>query len=1489
MDGENSGTVASGATYGAPTRERVSEAIAMIRARQQAASKLADPSESSITQTPTATITQPARRSPLLPAGQSMASLPERKALPREAPSTPKHQQLQRNNNNFLMNVFASRSDVDTTPIVVEPMQDDTFYDCAEENVSQPAMPTFMNPLELVKREMQFATQSFASSGVKSSSKPKPSYSSKRAVAYSVTSIASDDSSEAEEPVDEQTMRDVAMYLDKLNGKPSVEEDQESVESESAQPVDAATIQKVENYLDMLDFQSKATADETNHDDDNDDVSEEDEEESVNNVDPTLLKEVDSFIQKLQSREVLVVSGSGEISNDDSSNSSVHSMLDHQTLADLGAYIDTVSQVGGVSREMQMPASESFWQSLVANTLEAERLENRVSIDESVQGKPFDEKHTDDARLELPTRSSEDASAVDDELTLPVQGPKVSPIYEQLEAMELPRGAHVDPPAVLTSHNIDQVDPPAPSPKNNINEAVMRLHGNSEVVVPSYSIESLESGPLIPPAFREDLAEEKKDDDDDDVDNEVILERPGASHCSESSNMEHEVVDSTKGSIASLAQSVPPTPSAQSQSGASINSEVVDNAGVPLRCQLSAEESVVDEEERYDVVESEMSNEETEETAKEGKYAMEEGDSVSELPKIFGHDLPSSPSMKDDTSIETWELKDIASEETIKAAGRTRMTDMNPNGRSKARKLASIMSDDSSVPNTKVDGLVLKSEGEGVELSFEKEDVMTSESLTNRTSEFEPAFEQGVASLHVMSDENAFLPSFDVKDFACSTDEENAVDLSFEHGDSGVEVLGVDPDDRQEDTALTTEENEQEDFIEEFLRQGSIGMSADITEEGNEGKIDDLNEDQHNASSLDKYEIGPLSATSVSEAENIGFLQQFASLEMDADDESVSGEVEKEESNRGDEAQESTVPPAQKFNLFTLPGIALYFATLDEHLSAENAEMEHNVKFFQKLVGPVVSGETPSIIEAAQIRQAAFRADIPIEVVDRFLDFVNEDEASVIQDDENSTRDGSTVTSKFDNMEELDEDEAITAFLKRFGTLHKGGHFPEGNAEAVQDYIENDVGGGEVEIDAEYGFVNKELSIKESATAEEEGGWWNSVLEVERKLNAVVTESKSHEESGIATNGSDECDTAQSSPLQRKLNRHGNQRLVVSTHYARGDFESDRDFVFNRRYEMATFGGHKWLSPTANSRLSKPQEINGVAAADNIRKFIFSKSIFKNHRPWRRLYRERTQQHPGFKNIDLYSIYDSTMIELYPEEEEEYIPWEHRKVQQRFLQEKSFSFSRNWFGNVVRKRGNDKIKAPVCKPKSMEMPMEIVPEPGEWTKEWYTQWKSPVEMRKTSRRCRSEDSSTQQGYEESSFADQGTYYTTTDNGSYSHNAGSFTDESTRRDATDLASFTDGSTVLPYTTDQGSFTDGNRDEDSSFFSGSGSDSESDGDSYLSSSSGGYDSWEEAPECGEIVNVRQKIGERVTRVHPDFTSSLRRSRWRKKYFPRGTFPY
>lgn len=299
---------------------------------------------------------------------------------------------------------------------------------------------------------------------------------------------------------------------------------------------------------------------------------------------------------------------------------------------------------------------------------------------------------------------------------------------------------------------------------------------------------------------------------------------------------------------------------------------------------------------------------------------------------------------------------------------------------------------------------------------------------------------------------------------------------------------------------------------------------------------------------------------------------------------------------------------------------------------------------------------------------------------------------------------------------------------------------------------------------------------------------------------------------------------------------------IINTKFSTS-YDEDDNQDWQRKKAMASYGA-RWLSPRHLTNGGKPSTIDGVEAAEKLKYVVYSKKVFKNWYPWRRLYKERTRFHPGFHNVDVHSIYESTMPILPTDDEEVYIPWERRRVRQRFLHEKSFSFSRNWFGDLVQKKGNEKIKQPVCKPKSMEMPIENIPDPGEWTEEWYTQWKSPYDNRAV-RRVHSDDD-----------------YTTDD-------SCSDTDTNGTHGNGDRA-FTSGES-------------GSVNDDDTYYSESdatGTDRTDDDDDY---------SWEEAPECGEIINVKQKIGERVSRVHPDYTSSLRRSRWRKKYFPRGTFPY
>jgi hypothetical protein len=226
---------------------------------------------------------------------------------------------------------------------------------------------------------------------------------------------------------------------------------------------------------------------------------------------------------------------------------------------------------------------------------------------------------------------------------------------------------------------------------------------------------------------------------------------------------------------------------------------------------------------------------------------------------------------------------------------------------------------------------------------------------------------------------------------------------------------------------------------------------------------------------------------------------------------------------------------------------------------------------------------------------------------------------------------------------------------------------------------------------------------------------------------------------------------------------------------------------------------------------------------------------------WKLSYKERIKNHQGYFNVDEHSLHDTSAV-LASSHVLDDVPWEDREVKQRFLHEHSVSFSRNWFGNLSRRRGNDRHREPVCHPKSMKMPMTRLPE-RDWEKEWYLTWQS----QKLSHLAQTFDSS-------SSHASSG--YSTASS-----------------DDDDLAGSIPGSCVSSLFTRDTQDSGGGGEEESESEDGSWCDDDDD----------------DAPECGYIVNVKQKIGERVSRIHPDYTSSLRRSRWRMKHFPRGTFPY
>ena len=254
---------------------------------------------------------------------------------------------------------------------------------------------------------------------------------------------------------------------------------------------------------------------------------------------------------------------------------------------------------------------------------------------------------------------------------------------------------------------------------------------------------------------------------------------------------------------------------------------------------------------------------------------------------------------------------------------------------------------------------------------------------------------------------------------------------------------------------------------------------------------------------------------------------------------------------------------------------------------------------------------------------------------------------------------------------------------------------------------------------------------------------------------------------------------------------------------------------------------HLWKSPLQKERLSrmklswgfKCKPINGVAAAAALSKK-------RRLRGPKRTYltqstQERTKEHSGFVDIDFYSLYESTTC--YAEDEEiDEVPWEYRDVRQNFLYEKSVD-GRNWFGSFVPERGNDRIPYPVLRPKSLQIPVTKIPEPGYWKEDWYTTWKS---LRDNPNKLVTFTEADIPSLNMNSSGTTSTSTTITESHSCDHQSVQSSDTTTSQKKKVLI-----------------------------------------------------------EIGNLVSVPLQYttsgGERTSKVHPDYTSSLRRSRWRKKY--------
>ena len=126
---------------------------------------------------------------------------------------------------------------------------------------------------------------------------------------------------------------------------------------------------------------------------------------------------------------------------------------------------------------------------------------------------------------------------------------------------------------------------------------------------------------------------------------------------------------------------------------------------------------------------------------------------------------------------------------------------------------------------------------------------------------------------------------------------------------------------------------------------------------------------------------------------------------------------------------------------------------------------------------------------------------------------------------------------------------------------------------------------------------------------------------------------------------------------------------------------------------------------------------------------------------WKLSKKDPSRSHEGIHGIP--SHYNNPLIT--ESHKFDSLKWEDRNVEQTFLAP-VYATSR-WFGKLLDQnelmlfhvfclitflagrldiaRGNSRVYEPICHPKSMEMPIEAaMPDPGEWTEDWYTTWQS---------------------------------------------------------------------------------------------------------------------------------------------------------------------
>lgn len=473
---------------------------------------------------------------------------------------------------------------------------------------------------------------------------------------------------------------------------------------------------------------------------------------------------------------------------------------------------------------------------------------------------------------------------------------------------------------------------------------------------------------------------------------------------------------------------------------------------------------------------------------------------------------------------------------------------------------------------------------------------------------------------------------------------------------------------------------------------------------------------------------------------------------------------------------------------------------------------------FMKLAAPAMSGKSLSQAEETKLRSAAAGVGISEKLLDELL-----------QDKVSSE---STLPPA-----SIERNTAVPV-------IHSSG---AASLKEISSAVEVDVETEAVEISFDKGYAEmKEQLIEDIEEEEQEEEWFNDIDKTVVKETSFdkTEESPATQKLAVVTENAISKDVAENNVWSPVEDYRGERYAMPATPLSQMEtprITSANDASFEGLENLISPRsrlprGRSRYSPSSKA-LVTPAKLGGSAAAAVISRWAprrAGRRLLPIKQHWKLSYRERTKEHPGYFDVNVFSLMGMAVpVDAHHHLDD--VPWEDREVKQRFLHEQSISFSRNWFGDMPRKRGNDKHREPVARPDSMAMPMSHRQE-QDWPKEWYSTWQSRKLFGEEN-----DDSSTS---------------------SYSSSSSHYSDGRT-------GSILSGSVLTRETRGSG-------------YSDSFDDNESDCEST-------WDYDEDVPECGHIVNVKQKIGERVSRVNPYTTSSLRTSRWRRKYFPRGTFPY